>query len=103
MTKMVHDTWQLIMNHQRNPLKYIPDLNTRHMVMQVLAWMWCIAFSMWVGSMWVFGLTAVIHIILIVAIVVTVAVFETAKRRSTYFDHWYKERGLGRGNGGEHE
>ena len=32
-----------------------------------------------------------------------VAVFETAKRKSTYFDHWYKERGLGRGNGGEHE
>jgi hypothetical protein len=53
--------------------------------------------------MWVFGLTAVIHLILIFAIVVTVAVFETAKRKSTYFDHWYKERGLGRGNGGEHE
>jgi hypothetical protein len=44
MTKIVHDTWQMIMNHQRNPLKHIPDLNTRHMVMQVLAWMWCIVF-----------------------------------------------------------
>ena len=32
MSKIVHDTWQLIMNHQRNPLKHIPDLNTRHMV-----------------------------------------------------------------------
>ena len=79
MTKIVHDAWQLIMNHQRNPLKYIPDLNTRHMVMQVLAWMWCIVFSMYFGSMWVFGITAVAHVFLISAIVLTVATFETAK------------------------
>ena len=103
MRSFVNDSWNSIMNAEINPLRHIPDLNTRHMVLQVLAWMWCICFSLWVGSMWVFGLTAVIHLILIVAIVVTVAVFETAKRRSTYFDHWYKERRLGRGNGGEHE
>ena len=51
----------------------------------------------------VFGFTAIVHTVLIFGIVVNVAVFETAKRKSTYFDHWYKERGLGRGNGGEHE
>ena len=103
MTKIVHDTWQSVMNHERNPLRHIPDLNTRHMVMQVLAWMWCVAFSMWFGSMWIFGLTTMIHIILIVAIVLTVAAFETAKRNPNYFDHWYSKPGLGRGNGGEHE
>jgi hypothetical protein len=53
--------------------------------------------------MWIFGLTTMIHIILIVAIVVTVAAFETAKRNPNYFDHWYSKPGLGRGNGGEHE
>ena len=103
ISKKVYDCWNIVMNYERNPLSNIQDLHVRHMVMQLLAWMWCVAFSLCVGSMWVFGLTAVIHLILIVAIVVTVAVFETAKRRSTYFDHWYKERGLGRGNGGEHE
>ena len=66
MSKIVHDTWQMIMNHQRNPLKYIPDLNTRHMVMQVLAWMWCIVFSMYFGSMWVFGITAIAHVFILV-------------------------------------
>ncbi len=91
------------MNYERNPLSNIPDLHVRHMVMQVLAWMWCIAFSMWFGSMWIFGLTTMIHIILIVAIVLTVAAFETAKRNPNYFDHWYSKPGLGRGNGGEHE
>ena len=80
MTKIVHDTWQSVMNHERNPLRHIPDLNTRHMVMQVLAWMWCIVFSMYFGSMWVFGITAIAHVFIICAVVITVATFETAKR-----------------------
>jgi len=85
MTKIVHDTWQSVMNHKRNPLRHIPHLNTRHMVMQVLAWMWCIVFSMYFGSMWVFGITAIAHVLVISAIVVTVATFETAKRKPSLF------------------
>ena len=103
ISKIVYDCWNVVMNYERNPLSNIPDLHVRHMVMQVLAWMWCVAFSMWFGSMWIFGLTTMIHIILIVAIVLTVAAFETAKRNPNYFDHWYSKPGLGRSNGGEHE
>ena len=103
ISKIVYNCWNIVMNYERNPLSNIPDLHVRHMVMQVLAWMWCVAFSMWFGSMWIFGLTTMIHIILIVAIVLTVAAFETAKRNPNYFDHWYSKPGLGRGNGGEHE
>ena len=77
--KYIYDTWNSIMNHDRNPLKNIPDTNTRHMIMQVLAWMWCIVFSMYFGSMWVFGITAIAHIIILAAIAVTVATFEMAK------------------------
>ena len=72
-------------------------MNTRHMVMQVLAWMWCIIFSMWVGSVVAFGISAIAHALLIAGIFITAGVFETAKRRPQYFG------GLGRGNGGEHE
>ena len=85
MTKIVHDTWQSVKNHERNTLRHIPDLNTRHMVMQVLAWMWCIIFSMYFGSMWVFGITAIAHVFLISAVVLTVATFETAKRKPSVF------------------
>ena len=42
---MIKQTWALIMDSEKNPLRHIPDINTRHMVMQVLAWMWCIIFS----------------------------------------------------------
>ena len=86
-----------IMDSRRNPLSHIPDTNTRHLVMQLLAWMWCIVFSMWMGSIFVFGVSAAIHAILLAGIFVTVGVFETAKRKPLYFG------GLGRASGGEHE
>ena len=77
--RYIYESWESIMNHDRNPLKNIPDTNTRHMIMQVLAWMWCIAFSSYFSSMWVFGITAIAHIIILAAIAVTVATFEMAK------------------------
>ena len=89
--------YNLIMDSKRNPLSYIPDTNTRHMVMQLLAWMWCIIFGMSVGSVTVFGISAIAHALLIAGVFITAGVFETAKRKPQYFG------GLGRGNGGEHE
>jgi len=83
--KYIYDTWESIMNHDRSPLKNIPHTNTRHMIMQVLAWMWCIAFSSYFSSMWIFGVTAIAHIIILAAIAVTVATFETARRKPDFF------------------
>ena len=89
--------YNLLMDSRHNPLSNIPDTNTRHLVMQVLAWMWCIVFSMWMGSILVFGISAAVHAILLAGIFVTVGVFETAKSKPAYFG------GLGRANNGEHE
>ena len=89
--------YNLIMDSKHNPLSHIPDTNTRHMVMQVLAWMWCIIFGMSVGSVTVFGISAVAHALLIAGVFITAGVFEKARRKPQYFG------GLGRGNGGEHE
>ena len=89
--------YSLIMDSKRNPLSYIPDNNTRHLVMQILAWMWCIIFGMSVGSVTVFGISAIAHALLIAGVFITAGVFETARRKPQYFG------GLGRGNGGEHE
>ena len=83
--RFIYDTWESVMNHDRNPLKNIPDTNTRHMIMQVLAWMWCIAFSSYFSSMWIFGITAFAHIFILAAIAVTVATFETARRKPDFF------------------
>ena len=89
--------WDSVMNSALNPLRNIPDTNTRHLVMQILAWMWCIIFSMSVGSLVVFGISAIVHTLLLAGIAITVATFEVAKRAPEYFGP------LGRGKEGEHD
>ena len=85
MRQFIYDSWNGIMNADVNPLKHIPDTNTRHMVLQVLAWMWCIVFSMYIGSIFVMGVTMIAHVIFLAAIVITVATFETAKNNPRTF------------------
>ena len=94
---MMLNTYRLIMDSRYNPLSYITDMSVRHLLMQMLAWMWCIVFSSWVGSIYVFGVSALVHAILLAGVFITLAVFETAKRKPAYFG------GFGRGNGGEHD
>ena len=98
MKQFIYDSWNGVMDADINPLKHIPDINVRHMVLQVLAWMWCIVFSMYVGSFWIMGISMVAHALFLMAIVITVATFETAKRKPTVFSGYN-----GRANGGEHE
>jgi len=81
----VVNSWNVVMDHNKNPLRHIPDLNTRHMVMQVLAWMWCIVFSSYFGSMWMFGITAIAHVIVLAAIAITVGTFAVAKKNPSLF------------------
>ena len=77
--------YYLVMDSRHNPLAHIPDTSTRHLVMQILAWMWCIVFSMWMGSIVVFGVSAIVHTILLAGVFITVGVFETAKRNPVHF------------------
>ena len=97
MRTWILNSWNTVMNLEYNPLSNIPDTNARHLIMQVLAWMWCIVFGFIVGSWTAFGISAVVHLVLLAAIAITVATFETARRNPQYFG------GLGRANGGEHE
>jgi hypothetical protein len=85
MKEFVYNAWTAVMDDKRNPLSNIPDLQVRHVIMQVLAWMWCIVFSMYMGSITVFGISAIGHVLLLGAIVVTVGTFETAKRNPKVF------------------
>jgi len=98
MSKFIADSWNCVMNMDHNPLKNIPSLPVRHMIMQVLAWMWVIVFTIASGTWAYAGINAIMHTILIAAIVVTVAIFETAKRKPNVFGAY-----TGRANGGEHE
>ena len=71
-----------VMDADWNPLRKIPDLALRHLIMQVLAWMWmwCIIFSLYFGSFVVFGITAAAHFLLIFGTFITAATFATAPK-----------------------
>ena len=85
MLKFIYESWNIVMNSDRNPLSNIQDLHVRHLIMQLLAWMWCIVFSLWAGSLWIFGFTAILHLIIIFGIVMTVGIFEAAKKKPSLF------------------
>ena len=86
MREFIFNSWNMIMDDRRNPLSNIPDMQTRHVVMQLLAWMWCIIFSISIGSITVFSVSAIAHSLLIGGLILTVATFETAKRRPATFN-----------------
>ena len=98
MREFIVNGWEGVMNMNRNPLRHIPDMQVRHLILQILAWMWCIVFAIIVGSMWAGVFSMLLHALLLAAIAITVATFETAKRKPTVFGG-----SNGRGIGGEHE
>ena len=84
--KQVLDVYNVIMDSKVNPLSKIPNLQVRHLVMQLLAWRWSLVFGIYiVESVYVFGVSALAHCLLIVAIIVTMAVFDTANRNPQLF------------------
>jgi hypothetical protein len=90
--------WNFIFDHQTSPLRHIPDIGVRHMILQVLAWMWAIAFSVAIGNYALLPASLIGHAVLIAAATVTVATYVTAAKKPELF-----VSGLGRRRDGEHE
>ena len=97
MREWIYNCWNVVMDHNKNPLSAIPDFSTRHMIMQVLAWMWCIVFGIIVGSMYMGVFSMVLHTLILGAIAVTVGTFETAKRKPNAFNFSSGYTSYGRG------
>ena len=91
MRSFVVDCWNHIMDAEINPLRNIPDLNVRHMIMQVLAFMWSAVFSITIAdSIMAFGISAIAHVALIAAVVITVGTFKLAEHKPSIFQ-WRKD------------
>ena len=79
--KQIVNAYNVIMDSKVNPLSRIPDLQVRHMVMQVLAFIWSGIFALYItNSIFAFGISAIAHMLLLAAIVITVATFKVAER-----------------------
>jgi len=60
------------------------------MVMQVLAFMWALVFSLFVAqNIFFFGISALGHVAFIAAIVITVGTFKVAERRPYLFGTYH--------------
>jgi len=71
---MIRDAYTTVMDPERNPLVVLPKIVT-FQLMTVLAWMWSAVFSLWVGSMAVFGPSVGVHMILLVGVMITAETF----------------------------
>jgi len=103
MKEFIYNSWNAIFDHKSNPLRNIPDIGVRHMVLQVLAWMWCIVFAVILGSFLAGVYSMILHMLTLAAITVTVGTFETAKRKPEVFVRPSSSSTSSRGYGGEHE
>jgi len=69
-----------VMDNRFNPLKYM-DLASRHYLMQVLAWMWSMIFSISFLSIYVFGYVWLAHVLAIAGVFITITVFKRGESR----------------------
>ncbi len=98
MQKMIAHAWAFVFNHEVSPLRHIPDVATRHMILQILGWMWAVAFSVAIGSYTFLTASLIGHSVLIAAAAITAATYTVAAARPGVFTF-----GSGRRKDGEHE
>ena len=78
-----YDVYNWIFDHSKNPLRHIPDPLSRMWIMTVLAWMWSVAFGIYIGSVIYMGISLAVHFILLVMVTFTAAVFFEAERKQS--------------------
>lgn len=100
MRQWIVDSWNAVMDVRYNPLRHIPDIVVRHLVLQALAWMWCAAFATMIGDFFFFGWSVLAHAALVAAITITVATFEVSKRKPNAFNFIKGYHSYGRGRPG---
>jgi hypothetical protein len=95
---MIVSAWNFIFNSEVSPLRHIPDVSTRHYVLQALGLMWAVASTVAIGSYTVVAASSVGHIFLIGAAAITVATYTVAAVKPSAFGSR-----SGRRRDGEHE
>lgn len=85
MRTFIFNAWNFIFDHEKSPLRHIPDFSVRHMVFQLLGWMWAISFSVAIGSYTFMAVSLIGHAVLIGAAAITVATYAAAATRPKMF------------------
>jgi hypothetical protein len=97
MKKLVVRVWSFIFDHEVSPLRNIQDVPTRHMILQILGWMWAGSFAVATGSYFLLPASFMAHAVIIAAAAITTATYTAASLRPAVFT-----TGAGRRHDGEH-
>ena len=98
MRNIIVNGWNFIFDTDVSPLRNIPDISTRHYVLQILGLMWAVSFSIAIGSYTILAASILGHVALIGAAAITVATYTVAATNPDLF-----LSGSGRRYDGEHE
>ncbi len=85
MRQLIVSVWSFIFNSEVSPLRHIPDVATRHYVLQVLGLMWAVSFATAIGSYTVLFSSILGHTVLIGAAAITVATYTAAAKKPKLF------------------
>lgn len=79
----IYDVYKYIFDSKRNPLRHIPDPVSRFYIMVILATMWSITFAIFAGSIFYFGISLAAHVVLLLMLFFTIAVFYDAEKNKS--------------------
>ena len=85
MKQLIINGWSFIFDSNVSPLRHIPDVATRHYVLQLLGFMWAVSFAVAIGSYTIFAASILGHSVLIAAAAITVATYTTAAKKPKLF------------------
>ena len=83
--KFIVFCWDFLFNHEVSPLRHIPDVAMRHYVLQLLGFMWAVAFAAAAGSYTFMAVSMIGHTVLIAAAAITVATWTAATAKPDIF------------------
>jgi hypothetical protein len=78
---MLKESYALIMDSDRNPLRSLPKM-VRFQYMTVLAYMWSLVFCLYIGATALIGPSIAVHTILLIGVFFTADIFRRARARA---------------------
>lgn len=87
---MIRHLYDLVMDPNRNPLQALPKM-VRFQYMVILAYMWSVIFSIYLGTVAVLGPSIAAHTILLIGVFFTADIFRRARARSLSYDELFRD------------
>jgi hypothetical protein len=90
MKVMIKSLYDVVMSPDRNPLQSLPKM-VRFQYMVILAYIWSVVFSIYLGTIALLGPSIAAHTILLIGVFFTADIFRRARARALSYDELFKD------------